>query len=41
MQYIMQQEEHHKMVNFRDEYLVFLKEYKIDFNNEYVFDFLD
>ncbi|MCK5742896.1 MAG: transposase [Chlorobi bacterium] len=34
--YIENQEAHHKKMSFKDEYLLFLKEYGIDFNEEYI-----
>lgn len=37
--YVDNQKVHHKKKSFRDEYVGFLKKYKIDFNNEYVFKF--
>lgn len=37
--YIQNQEEHHKRTNFKDEYLKFLKKYKIDFDEHYLFEF--
>ena len=39
--YVMNQEEHHRKKSFRKEYLAFLKSYNIAFQEEYVFDFLD
>jgi len=41
IEYIMNQEEHHKKKSFRQEYLEFLKSFQIDFKDEYVFNFLD
>ncbi len=35
-QYIANQEEHHKKKSFREEYLLFLKEYGIDYNDQYL-----
>ena len=35
--YIRNQEEHHKKQTFQEEYIDFLNAYKIDFNNEYLF----
>ncbi|MUP37668.1 transposase [Labilibaculum euxinus] len=35
-QYIENQEEHHRKLTFRDEYLLFLKEYGIEYNEEYL-----
>lgn len=36
--YIQNQEEHHKKRTFREEYLEFLKAYNVDFKEEFVFD---
>lgn len=35
--YITNQEEHHKKVSFKDEYLDWLKAYNIDYNLDYLF----
>lgn len=35
--YIQNQEEHHKVVSLREEYIGLLNEFKIDFNEEYIF----
>ena len=35
--YIQNQEEHHKVQTFREEYLGLLKEFKIEYNEEYLF----
>jgi len=37
IEYIKNQEEHHKQKAFRNEYIEFLKAYEIDFNDKYVF----
>ena len=34
--YITNQEEHHRKKTFRDEYMDFLKEYEVDFNEDYL-----
>ncbi len=34
--YIMNQKEHHKKVSFKDEYLLFLKEYGIEYDETYL-----
>ena len=34
--YIENQEKHHKKMSFREEYLMFLKEYNIDFDERYI-----
>jgi REP element-mobilizing transposase RayT len=36
--YIQNQEEHHKNKSFKKEYLAFLKKYKIDYDEKYVWD---
>jgi REP element-mobilizing transposase RayT len=38
IQYIQNQEKHHLNKSFRDEYLEFLKRFKVDFEQKYVFD---
>lgn len=35
-QYILNQEVHHKKMTFKEEYLLFLKEYGIDYKEEYL-----
>jgi REP element-mobilizing transposase RayT len=39
IEYIENQKEHHKKETFRDEYLKILKEFEIDFRDEYLFQF--
>ncbi len=39
LNYIKNQEEHHKKRSFREEYLELLKENEIEFKEEYLFDF--
>ena len=34
--YIENQEEHHKKMSFKEEYLIFLKEYGIEYNEKYL-----
>lgn len=36
--YIRNQKEHHKELSFKDEYLGFLQEYRIEYDERYVFD---
>jgi REP element-mobilizing transposase RayT len=36
--YIANQEEHHKKKTFREEYLAFLKEFDVEYNEKYLFD---
>lgn len=35
--YIENQEEHHKKISFRDEFIKFLKKYEIDYDEKYIF----
>jgi len=35
--YIRNQERHHKKMNFREEYLRFLDEYRVEYNTTYLF----
>ncbi len=37
--YIMNQKEHHKKKTFKDEYMDFLKQFKVDYDEKYLFDF--
>jgi putative transposase len=37
--YILNQEDHHKVRSFKDEYLRLLTDFGIDFKNEYIFEF--
>ncbi len=39
--YILNQEQHHKKVTFRDEYIQFLKKFEIEYDERFLFDFLD
>lgn len=39
--YIINQEAHHRKKSFRDEYLEMLKRFEISYNREYLFDFMD
>ncbi len=39
--YIKNQDVHHSQGTFKDEYMSLLKNYDVEFKNEYVFDFLD
>jgi len=41
IKYILNQEIHHSKRTFRDEYFSLLNNYKIEFKNEYIFDFFD
>lgn len=39
--YIMNQEEHHKKTSFKEEYLKLLKEFDIDFSDKYLFEWIE
>ena len=41
IQYIQNQEEHHKETSFKDEYLKYLKRFEIEFDDNYVFEWID
>ncbi len=40
-QYILNQESHHKQKTFKEEYLDILKKFDIEFNDKYLFDWLE
>jgi putative transposase len=39
--YINNQEEHHSKRTFRDEYVEFLKRFKVEYNENYLFEFIE
>ena len=39
--YILKQEEHHKRKNFKEEFVSLLDKFEIDFQQEYLFDWID
>ncbi|WP_309607911.1 IS200/IS605 family transposase [Flavobacterium sp.] len=41
IKYIENQEEHHKKQGFREEYISFLKNFEVEYKDEYLFDFLE
>jgi putative transposase len=41
IKYINNQEEHHKKQSFKEEYISFLKNFEIEYKDEYLFDFLE
>lgn len=41
VKYILNQEKHHKTTTFKDEYLDFLKKFEIDYNENYLFEWID
>jgi REP element-mobilizing transposase RayT len=40
-QYIENQEQHHKKKSFREEYIEFLKKFEIDYDDRYIFDWIE
>jgi len=41
IKYIMNQKEHHKKQTFKEEYLEFLKKFEIDYDDKYLFDWIE
>ncbi len=41
IRYIQNQEEHHSITPFKDEYLKLLRKFKVDFDDKYVFEFIE
>ena len=41
VQYILNQEEHHQKKTFKEEYLDFLKKFEIDYDEKYVFEWIE
>ncbi len=41
VKYILNQEEHHKKKTFKEEYLDFLHKFEIEYNEKYLFDWID
>jgi REP element-mobilizing transposase RayT len=41
IKYILNQEEHHKRKTFKEEYFDFLKKFEIDYNEKYLFEWID
>lgn len=39
--YVLQQPEHHKKTTFREEYLDFLQKFEVDYNEKYLFDWIE
>ena len=40
-QYILNQEEHHRLKTFREEYETMLKDYAVEYNDRYVFEWIE
>ena len=41
IQYIQNQEEHHRVKTFREEYILFLKQFHVDYDEKYIFEEID
>ena len=41
VKYILNQEEHHKTKTFKDEYLGFLEKFEIEYNEKYLFEWIE
>lgn len=41
VKYVLNQEEHHRKLTFKEEYHEFLEKFKIEFDEKYLFDFLE
>jgi len=41
IKYILKQEEHHKRQSFKEEYLDFLKKFEIEYNEKYLFEWIE
>lgn len=41
IKYILNQEEHHKKISFKEEYLDFLKKFEIEYDEKYLFDWVE
>jgi len=41
IKYILNQEEHHKLKTFKEEYIDFLQKFEIDYNEKYLFEWID
>ena len=39
--YVMNQKEHHKKKTFKDEYIDFLKKFNVEYNEKYLFDWIE
>lgn len=39
--YILNQEQHHRKIKFRDEYIDFLRKFEVEYDERFLFDFLD
>ena len=41
IKYILNQEEHHRKVSFKEEYLDFLKKFEVEYDEKYLFDWIE
>ena len=40
-QYVQNQEQHHKRMSFKEEYLLFLEKFEVEYDKRFLFDFFD
>lgn len=41
IKYILNQEEHHKKISFKEEYINFLRKFEIEYDEKYLFDWIE
>lgn len=41
VQYVLNQEEHHRIKTFKEEYLDFLKKFEVEYDEKYLFEWID
>lgn len=41
VRYILNQKEHHRKKSFKDEYIQFLEKFEVDYNEKYLFDWIE
>ena len=41
IKYIMNQEKHHEKRTFKEEYIEFLQKFNVDYNEEYLFNWIE
>lgn len=41
IKYVLNQKEHHKKQSFKEEYIQFLKKFNVEYNDKYLFDWID
>jgi len=41
IKYVLNQESHHKKITFKEEYYTFLEKFEVEFNEKYIFEWID